>query len=45
MMITKTNRLSMERLYSVSHPAKNSPAYCAPAASPTPIPKTMARPT
>ncbi len=26
MMIRKMNRLSTDRLYSVSHPAKNSPA-------------------
>ncbi|MNC99207.1 hypothetical protein D3C83_174100 [compost metagenome] len=45
MMIRKTNRLSTLRLYSVSQPAKNSPAYCPPEKTHTPRPKITARPT
>jgi hypothetical protein len=44
MMIRKMNRLSTDRLYSVSHPAKNSAAYWGPEIPQTAKPKTMARP-
>ena len=43
MMIRKMNRLSTLRLYSVSQPAKNSPAYWPPEKTQTPSPKTTAR--
>ena len=43
MMMTKMNRLSIERLYSVIQPAKNSPAYCGPESTQTPSPKRIAR--
>ena len=45
MMIRKMNRLSIDRLYSVSQPAKNSPAYCGPEIAQMASPKTMASPT
>jgi hypothetical protein len=38
-------RLSIERLYSVIQPAKNSPAYCGPAIAHTPKPKMTAKAT
>ena len=44
MMMTKMNRLSIDRLYSVSQPAKNSPAYFGPEIAQTPRPKSTARP-
>src|SRR4051795_2009042 len=45
MMMMKMNRLSTEREYSVSHPAKNSVPYWWPANTQTPMPKRIARPT
>ena len=45
MMMMKMNRLSTDRLYSVSHPAKNSPAYCGPEMPQTPKPKMIASST
>ena len=42
MMSRKTKRLSTEREYSVSHPAKNSPAYCPPQVRQTKRPKRTA---
>ena len=45
MMIRKMKRLSIERLYSVIQPAKNSPAYCGPAIAQTPKPKMTAKAT
>ena len=45
MMMTKTNRLSMLSEYSVSHPAKNSPAGVTPPTPSTIRPNTIARPT
>ena len=45
MMMMKMNRLSIDREYSVSQPAKNSPPYRLPAKYQTPMPKTMAAPT
>ena len=44
MMITKTKRLSTDRLYSVIQPAKNSPAYRAPDTAHSIAPKAPARP-
>ena len=44
MITMKMKRLSIEREYSVSQPAKNSPPYWLPAKCHTPIPKTTARP-
>ena len=43
MMITKTNRLSTERLYSVMYPAKNSPAYWPPKTIRIPSPNRIAQ--
>ena len=45
MMMMKMNRLSIDRLYSVSQPAKNSPAYRGPEMHQIPRPKITARPT
>ena len=45
MMMTKMNRLSMDKLYSVSQPAKNSPAYRGPEKAQTPRPNKTASPT
>ena len=45
MMIRKMNRLSTEREYSVSQPAKNSVPYWCPAKNQTPMPKRTAIPT
>jgi hypothetical protein len=45
MMMMKMNRLSIDREYSVSQPAKNSPPYWPPAKYQTPIPKATAAPT
>jgi hypothetical protein len=45
MMIKKMNRLSTEREYSVSQPAKNSPAYSVPTTAQTPNPNRIAKPT
>ena len=44
-MITKTNRLSTERLYSVSQPAVNSVAGSGPTTSHSTTAKTSASPT
>jgi len=44
MMMMKTKRLSMDRLYSVSQPAKNSSPNCWPWAYQTQIPKITASP-
>ncbi len=44
MMMMKMNRLSIDREYSVSQPAKNSPPYWAPYCHHTHSPKTTARP-
>ena len=44
MMMMKMNRLSIDRLYSVSQPAKNSPANCPPETAQMPSPKITARP-
>ena len=44
MMIRKMNRLSTEREYSVSQPAKNSVPYWWPAKTHTPMPKRTAIP-
>ena len=43
MMIRKTNRLSTDREYSVSQPAKNSPPGRPPAATDSPTPNRTAR--
>ena len=45
MITMKMNRLSIDREYSVSQPAKNSPPYSLPAKYQTPMPKTTASPT
>ena len=45
MIRMKMNRLSTDSEYSVSQPAKNSPASWAPAKYHMPRPKTMAAPT
>jgi hypothetical protein len=44
MMMTKMNRLSMDKLYSVSQPAKNSPAYRGPETAQTPRPNRICEP-
>ena len=45
MMMMKMNRLSTDREYSVSQPAKNSVPYWWPARIHTPTPKRTASPT
>jgi hypothetical protein len=45
MMSRKTKRLSTDSEYSVSHPAKNSPAYWLPEWNQIQMPKAMAAPT
>ncbi len=45
MMMTNTNRLSMLRLYSVSHPARNWPACSPPATNSMMTANTSASPT
>ena len=45
MMITKTNRLSIDSEYSVIHPAKNSAPYRGPDTTSTPMPNSTARAT
>ena len=45
MMMMKMNRLSTERLYSVSQPAKNSTPNWLPWKFQTQMPNAMARPT
>lgn len=45
MMIRKMNRLSIDRLYSVSQPAKNSPEYAGPAQKCMAMPNRIARAT
>lgn len=44
MMITKTNRLSTLRAFSVTYPAKYSPPYVGPQTANTTTPNTTARP-
>ena len=44
MMITNTKRLSTDRLYSVSQPATNSPAYRPPATAHSSRPNAPASP-
>ena len=45
MISRKMNRLSTDSEYSVSHPAKYSPAYCSPEKYQMPSPKSTAAPT
>ena len=45
MMIKKMNRLSTDKLYSVSHPAKNSTPYWLPWKNHVHTPNAIARPT
>jgi len=45
MMMMKMKRLSMDKLYALSHPAKNSPAQPGLEVAHTPSPNQIANPT